>query len=75
MTGAVSSFKNLLLFADLALSHLVFSAPHYCDSTGNKGAFINIGSEYKLAYTQFEAVPHPPVKPMAYAANGLMGLI
>lgn len=53
----------------------VFSAPHYCDSTGNKGAFINIGSEYKLTYTQFEAVPHPPVKPMAYAANGLMGLI
>lgn len=53
----------------------VFSAPHYCDSTGNKGAFIKIGPDYKLKFTQFEAVPHPDVKPMAYASNGLMGLI
>jgi serine/threonine-protein phosphatase 5 len=53
----------------------VFSAPHYCDSTGNKGAFIKIGPEYKLKYTQFEAVPHPNVKPMAYASNGLSGMI
>jgi len=42
----------------------VFSAPKYCDSTENKGAFINIGPEYKLNYTQFDAVPHPDIKPM-----------
>lgn len=42
----------------------VFSAPRYCDSTENKGAFINIESDYKLKYTQFDAVPHPPIKAM-----------
>jgi serine/threonine-protein phosphatase 5 len=50
----------------------VFSAPNYCDSTSNKGAFIKIGPEYKLKYTKFDAVPHPNIKPMAYASNGLM---
>lgn len=53
----------------------VFSAPHYCDSTGNKGAFIKIGPEYKLKFTQFDAVPHPDIKPMAYASNGLQGML
>ena len=42
----------------------VFSAPHYCDSTENKGAYITIGPEHKLEYHQFEAVPHPNIKPM-----------
>lgn len=42
----------------------VFSAPKYCDSTENKGAYINIESDYKLQYTQFDAVPHPDIKPM-----------
>lgn len=42
----------------------VFSAPKYCDSTENKGAYINIGPELKLAYEVFEAVPHPDIKPM-----------
>lgn len=42
----------------------VFSAPKYCDSTENKGAFINIEKDYKLQYTKFDAVPHPPIKPM-----------
>jgi serine/threonine-protein phosphatase 5 len=42
----------------------VFSAPRYCDSTENKGAYINIGPDYKLQYEQFEAVPHPDIKPM-----------
>jgi serine/threonine-protein phosphatase 5 len=45
----------------------VFSAPKYCDSTENKGAYINIGPELKLEYHKFDAVPHPPIKPMAYA--------
>jgi len=53
----------------------VFSAPRYCDSTENKGAYINIGPEYKLEFHKFDAVPHPPIKPMAYASqNSLMGM-
>ncbi|KAH8821685.1 Metallo-dependent phosphatase-like protein [Xylogone sp. PMI_703] len=42
----------------------VFSAPRYCDSTENKGAYINIGPDYKLDFHKFEAVPHPNIKPM-----------
>jgi serine/threonine-protein phosphatase 5 len=53
----------------------VFSAPKYCDSTENKGAYINIGPDYKLDYVQFDAVPHPDIKPMAYANNGLMSMM
>jgi len=44
--------------------YTVFSAPNYCDSTGNKGAFINIENDYKLQFEQFDAVPHPNIKPM-----------
>jgi serine/threonine-protein phosphatase 5 len=51
----------------------VFSAPNYCDSMGNKGAFIHFGKDCKPKFTQFEAVPHPDVRPMAYAA-GMGGL-
>ncbi|KAL7579036.1 hypothetical protein ACA910_019076 [Epithemia clementina (nom. ined.)] len=61
----------------------VFSAPNYCDTMGNKGAFIHFFGEdsnnsysntiLEPVYTQFEAVPHPDVKPMAYAA-GMGGL-
>jgi len=51
----------------------VFSAPNYCDSMGNKGAFITFGADCKPNFTQFEAVPHPDVKPMAYAA-GMAGM-
>ncbi|KAM3561786.1 hypothetical protein MY1884_002215 [Beauveria asiatica] len=50
----------------------VFSAPRYCDSTENRGAYINLGSDYKLQYEQFDAVPHPDIRPMAYAQNSLM---
>ncbi|KAI1072760.1 uncharacterized protein FIESC28_08452 [Fusarium coffeatum] len=50
----------------------VFSAPRYCDSTENRGAYINIGPDYKLQYEQFDAVPHPDIKPMAYAQSSLM---
>ena len=46
----------------------VFSAPNYCDTMGNKGAFINIkGNDLTPKYVTYEAVPHPNVKPMAYA--------
>ncbi|XP_046658681.1 LOW QUALITY PROTEIN: serine/threonine-protein phosphatase 5-like [Homalodisca vitripennis] len=52
----------------------VFSAPNYCDSMGNKGAFITLkGKDMKPQFTTFEAVPHPNVKPMAYA-NALLNL-
>lgn len=48
----------------LANFESVFSAPKYCDMTENKGAYINIGSNYKLDFHQFDAVPHPPIRPM-----------
>eukprot|EP00164_Ancoracysta_twista_P006672 GFYU01009329.1.p1 GENE.GFYU01009329.1~~GFYU01009329.1.p1 ORF type:complete len:491 (-),score=135.40 GFYU01009329.1:512-1984(-) len=52
----------------------IFSAPNYCDQMGNKGAFINFDKSCKPKFTQFEAVPHPPIRPMAYAQLGsLMG--
>ncbi|CAK7217909.1 Palmitoyl-protein thioesterase 1 [Sporothrix bragantina] len=50
----------------------VFSAPKYCDMTENRGAYINIGSDYKLNFNQFDAVPHPNIRPMAYANNSMM---
>ncbi|OJJ41421.1 hypothetical protein ASPWEDRAFT_267402 [Aspergillus wentii DTO 134E9] len=53
----------------------VFSAPKYCDSTENKGAYINVGPELKLEYHVFEAVPHPDIKPMAYAQNSIMSMM
>jgi len=52
----------------------VFSAPKYCDQGTNKGAFIRIDAEGKQQYFQFEAKPHPPLKPMAYAGTGLQFL-
>ena len=47
----------------------VFSAPNYCDAMGNRGAFIRIGRDLEPKFTTFEASPHPPVRPMAYASN------
>ncbi|PNS13835.1 hypothetical protein CAC42_1326 [Sphaceloma murrayae] len=55
--------------------YTVFSAPNYCDSTGNKGAYINIESDYKLNFEKFDAVPHPDIKPMAYASNSMMNMM
>ncbi|KIY44446.1 protein phosphatase 5 [Fistulina hepatica ATCC 64428] len=52
----------------------VFSAPNYVDQTGNKGAFIRIDSRGNQKYTQFEAQPHPPMRPMAYVQGGLSSL-
>lgn len=85
----------------------IFSAPNYCDSMGNKGAFIHFEKRTRTRrrtrreaitttggdedmddeqeeeeevvgasepkFVQFDAVPHPNVKPMAYAA-GMGGL-
>lgn len=51
----------------------VFSAPNYCDQMGNKGAFITMGPDAKPNFTTYDAVPHPDVKPMAYA-NSFMSM-
>jgi len=53
----------------------VFSAPNYVDNAGNKGAYINIGPDYKLDHVMFDAVPHPNIKPMAYAQSPLMSMM
>lgn len=46
----------------------IFSAPNYCDTVGNKGAYIVFsGADMKPQIKQFSAVPHPAVKPMAYS--------
>mmetsp|Transcript_64556 Transcript_64556/g.179121 ORF Transcript_64556/g.179121 Transcript_64556/m.179121 type:complete len:412 (-) Transcript_64556:286-1521(-) len=47
----------------------VFSAPNYCDQMGNKGAFIHfrLEDDCEPHFTTFEAVPHPPIRPMQYA--------
>lgn len=52
----------------------VFSAPNYCDSTGNSGAFGHIDDQGTLSWTMFEAQPHPDIRPMAYA-GGMGGLL
>ncbi|PPR05835.1 hypothetical protein CVT26_010115 [Gymnopilus dilepis] len=53
----------------------VFSAPNYVDQGANKGAFIRIDSKGNREYTQFEASPHPPMRPMAYVQGGLGSLM
>ncbi|CAF1417551.1 unnamed protein product [Rotaria sp. Silwood1] len=46
----------------------VFSAPNYCDTMRNKGAFLTItGNDVTPKFTSYAAVPHPTVRPMAYA--------
>ena len=47
----------------------IFSAPNYCDTMGNQGAFIRFYEDMVPRYTQFEAVPHPNVPPMKYASS------
>ncbi|XP_021969695.1 serine/threonine-protein phosphatase 5 isoform X1 [Helianthus annuus] len=50
----------------------VFSAPNYCDQMGNKGAFIRFEApSMEPKIVTFSAVPHPDVKPMAFASNFL----
>ena len=64
ITGMMS--KTMIFHCVLTIS-TVFSAPRYCDSTENKGAYINIGPDYKLDFHKFDAVPHPDIKPMVRA--------
>ncbi|KAI0550844.1 protein phosphatase 5 [Xylaria curta] len=67
----ITGMPNLFQLRSCLLTKLpiVFSAPKYCDQTENKGAYINIGPGYQLDFHQFDAVPHPPIRPMAYANN------
>ncbi len=53
----------------------IFSAPNYCDSVGNKGAFARIDEQGTMKFEVFEAQPHPNVKPMAYAGSGMGGML
>ena len=52
----------------------IFSAPNYCDSCGNKGAVCRLprGRISTPTFLTFSERPHPPVKPMAYAAGASM---
>ncbi|QSL66371.1 hypothetical protein MERGE_000749 [Pneumocystis wakefieldiae] len=52
----------------------VFSAPNYCDTQGNKGAYIRIGPSLELEFKTFDAVPHPNIPPMKYA-TGLISIM
>ena len=52
----------------------VFSAPNYCDAMGNKGAFIHLSAALEPKFTTYDAVPHPPLRPMAYASASPFGL-
>lgn len=52
----------------------VFSAPNYVDQSGNKGAFVRVDASGGCEYIQFDAVPHPPMRPMAYATGGLANM-
>jgi serine/threonine-protein phosphatase 5 len=49
----------------------IFSAPNYCDQMGNMGAYIHFTADAsgKLSkdFVQFQCVPHPNVRPMAYS--------
>lgn len=51
----------------------IFSAPNYCDSIGNRGAYIRIDPTLHLEYKTFTAVPHPNVPAMQYASPMLRG--
>ncbi|KAJ1026328.1 hypothetical protein NDA16_002415 [Ustilago loliicola] len=53
----------------------IFSAPNYCDSTGNLGAFARIDDKGSIGWTVFEAQPHPNIKPMAYVGNAMNGML
>ncbi|XP_034941265.1 serine/threonine-protein phosphatase 5 [Chelonus insularis] len=53
----------------------VFSAPNYCDTMGNRGAFITLnGKDMKPNFVTYEAVPHPNIRPMQYATPFLKSM-
>lgn len=49
------------------LCFTLFSAPNYCDMSGNKGAFMKFsGKQAFPEIFEFDAVSHPPLGPMAH---------
>jgi hypothetical protein len=68
---------NIIIDLSLCFLHRIIGTACDCykeadfgsDSTGNIGAWINLKSDLKLQFETFEAVPHPNIKPMAYASN------
>ena len=57
-------------FSNWRLGITIFSAPNYCDSVGNKGAYIHITPDLEMKYNQFVAAPHPSnIRPMQYASS------
>ncbi|KAJ8604320.1 hypothetical protein CTAYLR_002573 [Chrysophaeum taylorii] len=40
-----------------------------CDAMGNKGAFVHLDQNLTPTFTTFDAAPHPPLRPMAYASS------
>lgn len=70
ITGEIP-FPHLYVSEPVRLTFApVFSAPKYCDQTENRGAYINVGPDYKLNFNQFDAVPHPNIKPMVGSTSG-----
>jgi serine/threonine-protein phosphatase 5 len=64
ITGKNLLVKTVISRYPMLMTFSVFSAPKYCDMTENRGAYINIGPDYKLKFHQFDAVPHPNIRPM-----------
>lgn len=78
MMGGVSlvrRYSNILEGRRLMSGVSVFSAPNYVDTSKNKGAYINVDENYELHHNQFTEVPHPDIKPMAYAASPFMSMM
>lgn len=55
-TSSIASLFKLVIELMMALGITIFSAPNYCDSVGNKGAYIHVTPDLKLKYNQFTAV-------------------
>jgi serine/threonine-protein phosphatase 5 len=53
----------------------IFSASNYVDQVGNKGAFARIDPQGTIEYIQFDAQPHPDLKPMHYSQSPMSGMV
>lgn len=53
----------------------IFSASNYVDQVGNKGAFARIDPKGTIEYIQFDAQPHPDLKPMHYSQSPMSGMV
>lgn len=57
------------------LTVTIFSASNYVDQVGNKGAFARIDAQGTIQYIQFEAQPHPNMRPMHYVSGAMGGML